>query len=79
MEQAILDMLESGQFGQGPAFWRWARSDAALATIAAFAEARRAPVEGEWFAVDLAEDDSDSWFPVILSDEAGSEVGDGRI
>ena len=51
--QTHQDMFESGWFGQGPAFWRWIETEAAQPYIAAMADLRRAPVEGELFAIDL--------------------------
>ena len=51
--QTRIDMFESGWFGQGPAFWRWIETEAAQPYIAAMADLRRAPAEGELFAIDL--------------------------
>lgn len=44
--QTRVDMFELGWFGQGPAFWRWVRSDEALPYVRACA-AMRQQAEGE--------------------------------
>lgn len=55
--QTHLDMLESGWFGDGEAFWRWVRSEAAQPYVQAM-KALREPWTGGW---DLAGgDDGDS-------------------
>lgn len=48
------DMLESGWFGDGEAFWRWVRSEAARPYVLAM-KALREPWTGGW---DLAGDDA---------------------
>lgn len=45
--QTVIDMFNLGWFGQGPAFWRWVETDAALPYIAACAAMRHAPEPGE--------------------------------
>ena len=54
--QTHLDMLESGWFGGGEAFWRWVRSDAALPYVQAM-KALREPWPAGW---DLAGGDDSS-------------------
>lgn len=55
--QTRLDMFESGWFGQGPAFWRWIDTDAAMPYVLAMAELRRPPAPGEVFAIDVTSPD----------------------